>query len=458
MGKLLIVDDDENIRTQMKWALAADHEVVFAGDRPSALDRAAADAPEVVLLDLGLPPYPNESREGLQTLSDLLAQNPHVKVIVITGQTDHDLALSTMSDGACDYMTKPIDDHELQVVVRRACYIAKLEREIRERPPGPRNDQGFEGMLGASPEMESVFHAVRKVASTAAPVLILGESGTGKEMTALAIHRQGARREGPFVALNCSAIPESLLESELFGHEKGAFTGAHVQRKGRIEAAVGGTLFLDEVGELSPLLQVKLLRFLQEQRIERVGGRVTIDVDTRVIAATNSDLKLAMQENRFREDLYYRLAVVVIRMPPLRERKGDVLLLARSFLRQAAEQNHAPVTGFSPSAIKAMEAYHWPGNVREMENRIKRAVIMTDGRKIKPSDLELDAVDGGMPGLTLKNAREVVEREMVERALTLHKGKITGAARELGISRPTLYELMDKLGLRGENDEQRRDR
>src|SRR5256886_1332736 len=316
------------------------------------------------------------------------------------------------------------------------------------------SDDSFEGMLGSSPSRQEVFGAIRKVATTNVPVLILGESGTGKERAALAIHRRSARKDGSFVAINCGAIPENLLESELFGHEKGAFTGAHVQRPGRIETASGGTLFLDEIGELPLPLQVKLLRFLQEQCIERVGGRAKTPVDARVVAATNVDLKKAMMEGRFREDLYYRLAVVVVRLPALRERPGDVPVLAKALLRKFAAQNGRTAAEFSHKALRALQQHSWPGNVRELENRIKRAVIMADSRSVTPPDLELsDSSEGAFR--SLKEAREAVEREVIQQALERHGGKISRAAEELGISRPTLYELMEKLAMAKPNVEKK---
>jgi len=296
--------------------------------------------------------------------------------------------------------------------------------------------------------MHGVFAFIRKVAATDAPVLLLGESGTGKEMAASAIHRCSSRRDGPFITINCNAIPENLLESELFGHEKGAFTGAHVQRKGLMESAGQGTLFLDEIGELPLPIQVKLLRFLQEQRFQRVGGRQEIQIDTRVIAATNVDLKEAVAKGRFREDLYFRLAVVVIKLPPLRDRGEDVNLLAREFLQQFAVQSEKPSLTFAPDALRAIRQHSWTGNVRELQNRIKRAVIMADGKRVTASDLELSDGTELIRGATLKEARENVERELVEQALKKHSGRISSAAAELGVSRPTLYELMDKLGIK----------
>jgi two-component system NtrC family response regulator len=334
---------------------------------------------------------------------------------------------------------------ELKQLLKRCFHVALLEREYREMKQQLQGDT-FEGMLGSSLSMQTVFDSIRKVATTDASVLILGDSGTGKELTARAIHHRSARKEGPFVAINCSAIPESLLESELFGHEKGAFTGAHIQRKGRIEQAVGGTLFLDEIGEIPLPIQVKLLRFLQEQCIERVGGREEITVDARVIAATNSNLQEGMADGTFREDLYYRLAVVELVLPPLRERDGDIELLAQSLLQSFASENGKTGLSFDKKAQNAIKRYGWPGNVRELQNRIKRAVIMSEGKRLTVEDLELPLVS--VPsGVSLKEAKESLERKMVEQALQKHSGKIAPAASQLGISRPTFYELMEKLGV-----------
>ena len=444
-SKLLIVDDDEEIRSQMKWALAGDYEVLLAEDRPGTTGAFHDHRPPVVILDLGLPPSPGAPDEGLAALSELLAEDPLVKIVIASGQSEKDNALRAIGQGAYDFLSKPIQMEELKAVLKRAFHVARLEREYREMQSRLGGDS-FEGMLGNSPSMQEVFGAIRKVATTNVPVLILGESGTGKEMAALAIHRRSPRKEGPFIAINCGAIPENLLESELFGHEKGAFTGAHVQRQGRIESAAGGTLFLDEIGELPLPLQVKLLRFVQEQCVERVGGRTKIPVDTRVVAATNVDLKKAMNDGRFREDLYYRLAVVVVKLPALRDRPGDVPVLAKVLLRKFAAQNGRPAADFSQKALRALQQHPWPGNVRELENRIKRAVIMAESRSVTPADLELgDSSEGGFR--SLKEARESVEREMIQQALQRHGGKISRAAEELGISRPTLYELMEKLGL-----------
>lgn len=444
--KLLIVDDDEEIRTQMRWGLAQEYEVVLAEDRPSALNAFQEHRPPVVLLDLGLPPNPGTPDEGLAALSELLALDQFAKVIIVSGQGEKTNALRAIGAGAYDFLTKPVELEELKVILRRTFHVAALEKDYRDLQARIQTDT-FEGLLGMSPPMQQVFTIIRKVAGSNAPVLILGESGTGKEMVALAIHRRSSRKDGPFVAINCSAIPETLLESELFGHEKGSFTGAHAQRKGRIESASGGTLFLDEVGEIPLQLQVKLLRFLQEQRIDRVGGRQEIQVDTRVVAATNVDLKKAILEGKFREDLYYRLAVVVLSLPPLRDRAGDIRLLAHEFLRRNAVASGKEGLTLGKDAVQALETHTWPGNVRELENRLKRAVIMVEGKRLTAQDLELDCTDFSSVNLSLKEARESAERDVIQKALRKHSGKIAPAAMDLGISRPTLYELMEKLGL-----------
>ncbi len=444
--RLLIVDDDEEIRAQMKWALAADYEIVLAGDRAGALEQFRTNTPAVVLLDLGLPPSPGTPTEGLATLAELLVTDSLAKIVIITGQGEKEVALQAVGAGAYDFLCKPVDMDEVKGLLKRCFYVAQLEKEYHDAQMHLQGE-AFEGILGATPRMQVVFESIRKVALSDAPVLVCGESGTGKEMVARAIHQKSPRKDGPFVAINCSAIPETLMESELFGHEKGAFTGAHLQRKGRIETAQGGTLFLDEIGEVPLPIQVKLLRFLQEQRIERVGGRQEIQVDTRVIAATNADLKKGMSTGSFREDLFYRLAVVQIQLPPLRDREDDIALLAKSFLQQFATQNNKSGLTFAPDALRALQRHSWPGNVRELQNRVRRAVIMSDGKKLTATDLELAQLAATPHGVSLKEAREAVEREMLQQALRKHSGKITAAAAELGISRPTFYELMEKLGV-----------
>jgi two-component system, NtrC family, response regulator len=450
--KVLIVDDEEAIRTQMKWALSQDYDVHFAEDRKEALKAFQAHSPVVTLLDLGLPPHPNQCDEGLAALSDLIAVDTTAKVIVISGQGEKQNALQAVGAGAYDFLCKPVEMAELRLLLRRCIHVVELEKEYRELQQSQLPDV-FEEMLGTSPQMQAAFTIIRKVAATDAPVLLLGESGTGKEMAAAAIHRRSARKDGPFVAINCNAIPENLLESELFGHEKGAFTGAHIQRKGMIETASGGTLFLDEIGELPPAIQVKLLRFLQEQRLQRVGGRQEIQIDTRLVAATNADLKQMIDTGKFREDLYFRLAVVSIRLLPLRDRGEDVVLLAHEFLQRHAVQTGRTKLVFAPDAVRAITRYSWPGNVRELQNRVKRAVIMTSGARVTAKDLELDrgqdVASSSAP--TLREARESVERELIQQALKRNSGRITSAAAELGISRPTLYELMEKLRITKES-------
>lgn len=443
--KLLLVDDDEEIRTQMRWALAPEYDILLAGDRAEATEQFRTGHPAVVLLDLGLPPTPGTPDEGLLTLSELLTIDSSAKIVIVSGQGEQATALQAIGAGAYDFVSKPVDLEELRLLLKRCFHVAQLERQYREMQLRLQGDS-FEGLLGTGPRMQTVFTAVRKVATSEAPVLVLGESGTGKEVTARAIHRLSGRRDGPFVPINCSAIPETLIEGELFGHEKGSFTGAHMQRKGRIEHSAGGTLFLDEIGEIPLPIQVKLLRFLQEQCIERIGGRQEIAVDTRVIAATNADLKKGIAEGTFREDLYYRLAVVQITLPPLRERDEDVVLLAKAFLQQFARENGKSGLTFAPDALRAIRLHGWPGNVRELQNRVRRGVIMCEGKRLFASDLELADVRSG-EGPTLREARERVEREMVTQALHHNGGKISGAAAELGISRPTLYELIEKLGL-----------
>jgi two-component system NtrC family response regulator len=444
--KLLIVDDDDEILMQMKWALGQEYDVYVAEDRATALEAFRAERPAVVTLDLGLPPQPRDMEEGFRTLNDILHEDTDAKVIVITGRDGREYALQAIGQGAYDFFRKPIQLEELQVILRRALHVYQLEQEHRALQQRLYS-QAFEEMIGTSSQMQDIFTTIHKVANTEASVLIVGESGTGKELVARAIHRQGSRREAPFVPINCGAIPENLLESELFGHEKGAFTGAHIQRKGRIEAAQGGTLFLDEIGELSLPLQVKLLRFLQERQIERVGGREPIMVDTRVLAATNVDLHQAMADGQFREDLYYRLGVVVIALPPLRDRGEDVVLLAKALLQRYTAEGKYKITGFTRQALTALQSYSWPGNVRELENRIKRAVIMAQGARLTPGDLDLESPFAKYEGQGLREAREALEKELIQRVLARNKGNVTRTAAALGVSRPTLHELISKYAI-----------
>ncbi|MBT5813111.1 MAG: PEP-CTERM-box response regulator transcription factor [Opitutales bacterium] len=443
---LLIVDDDEEIRTQMKWGLAEEYEIAQAFDRPSAIERFRVHQPLVVLLDLGLPPHPNAPDEGLSTLSEILEIEPKTKVVIASGQGERENTLQAIGSGAYDFMSKPIDMDELQLLLKRCFHVAQLEREYLDMKRQTQAD-AFEGMVGSSKPMQAVFDTIRKVATSDASVMILGESGTGKEVAARAIHQQSNRRNEAFVAINCSAIPENLLESELFGHEKGSFTGAHAQHIGKIEQSKGGTLFLDEIGEVPLPVQVKLLRFLQEGYIERVGGRETIQVNSRILAATNADLKKGMTDGSFREDFYFRLAVIELNLPALRDREADLSVIATALLQRFAIENSKEGLSFAKKTFTSMYQHPWTGNVRELQNRIKRAVIMCDGKTISPEDMELSGSGGTVIGQTLKEARENLERELVELALKKHRGSITAAASELSVSRPTFYELMDRLGI-----------
>ena len=443
--KLLIVDDDEDIRTQMKWALASEYDVTVAGDRAEALEAFQSVQPDLTMLDLGLPPHPNSTEEGFATLAALRTMDSQAKVIVVSGQGDRKNAIEAVGAGAWDFLCKPVDTDELRLLLRRCLYVAGLEKAYHDLQQ-TRETGTFEGMSGSSSVMQEVFATIGKVAATTAPVLILGKSGTGKEMTALAIHRRSSFKEGPFVAINCNAIPETLMESELFGHEKGSFTGAGAQRKGLIESASGGTLFLDEIGEMPLPIQVKLLRFLQERTFRRVGGTQEIRSDVRVVAATNAQIKEMITAGTFREDLYFRLAVVTLLLPPLADRGEDILLIASACMDRSAKQNGKKGMSFTPDAIRALVKHSWPGNIRELQNRVQRAVIMADGKRVTVKDLELEEVAENRI-ITLKESRENAERETVLRALRRSQNKISAAAIELDVSRPTLYELMEKLGI-----------
>jgi two-component system, NtrC family, response regulator len=442
---LLVVEDDESIRTQLKYALRDEYALLFAGSRGEALAALREGPPDLISLDLGLPPSPDTAEEGLQALEEILRLAPGTKVMVVTGNGDRENALRAIRLGAFDYYAKPIELEEFKVILRRAVRLGKIERETETWLRGQEDAIRFEEILGATPAMREIFRIIHRVARSDATVLVQGESGTGKELIARAIHRRSPRAEAPFVAINCGAIPETLLEAELFGHERGAFTGAHMQRKGRVELVAGGTLFLDEIGELSPMLQVKLLRFLQERTIERVGGRELIHVDTRVIAATNRDLKVELERGGFREDLYYRLSVVAIRVPPLRERGEDIVVLANAFLRRVGQEQRRRLR-FSSEALQAIMAYRWPGNIRELENRVSRAVIMARGGLITAEDLDLQAAAQDRT-VSLREMRGEAEREALVETLARHAGNISRAARELQISRPTLHGLLERHGV-----------
>lgn len=453
MDKLLIIDDGEDIRKQMKWGLGSEYEVSLAADVEEGLESFRKNRPGVVTLDLGLPPDADGTTEGFRCLEEILRMEPATKVIVITGNDEHESALRAVRTGAYDFYRKPIDIGELKVALGRAFHIRALEEENRRLQVAvEENTTQFGNILGQCPLMEQVFATIRKVASSDVPVFVTGESGTGKELVAKAIHGMSMRKNRPFIPINCGAIPENLLESELFGHEKGSFTGAHARNQGKVEYAHTGTLFLDEIGELSAGLQVKLLRFLQEKVIQRVGGREDIPVDARVISATNVDIEKAIREGSFREDLYYRIAVINIHLPPLRERGEDILLLANLFLRRFGEGLNRKVKGFSAEALRRLRSYEWPGNVRELENRVQRAVIMADSSLLEPSDLGFERKiesDTGQSGgrLTLKDARDRVEQDLIKSVLREMGGNIAKASEAIGVSRPTLYDLMKKHGI-----------
>jgi two-component system NtrC family response regulator len=445
LPKLLVADDDEQIVKQLQWAFSDEYAVFPASDRHTALEIIQREDISVALLDLGLPPHPRDAIEGLRTLEELIARNPLIKVIIVSGNSERQNALRALEKGAHDIFAKPVNLDELRIVLQRVYRRVQMELESLEGQVQA-NHVLFESMIGSSRAMRTVHSNIAKVAETDIPVLILGESGTGKELVANAIHRLSTRKGGPFSAINCGAIPETLLESELFGNEKGAFTGAFTNRRGKLEYAQGGTLFLDEIGDLAPELQVKILRFLQEKVIERVGGRESIPVDCRVIAATHCDLDKAVKENRFREDLYFRLAVVKIALPPLRERGNDVIELATHFAESFSTELKRPPKKFSRSALEAIQKHAWPGNVRELQNRIKRALVLAEGAFIRPRDLELDSPGQG-PSCTLREAREELEREIISKKLQENAGNVSRTARALGVSRPTLYELMTRYGL-----------
>lgn len=439
---LLVVEDDAGLQRQLRWAYE-DYEVVIAGDRESAIAAVRAHRPAVVTLDLGLPPDADGATEGFATLDEIMAIAPHTKVIVASGHGARESARRAIAQGAFDFYQKPVDIDELGFLVGRAFHVAQLEAENR-RMAANHKAGPMENLVTGAPEMLKVASMVERVAPTDVSVLLLGASGTGKEVLARALHAASRRSEGPFVAINCGAIPENLLEAELFGYERGAFTGAVKTTEGKIELAQGGTLFLDEVGDIPLPLQVKLLRFIQERVIERIGARKAIEVDTRIVCATHRNLKRMIVDGSFREDLFYRIAEVTIAIPHLREREGDAVLLANHFLRKFSASRPGPPLRFGPDALAAMNLHSWPGNVRELENRVKRAVIMVDGNVISAADLDLaDQPDAAIP--TLREARMVADRRTINAALTASAGSISRAAKILGISRPTLYDLVREL-------------
>jgi len=446
-NQLLIIEDDPGIQRQLRWAFE-DYDVHIVDNHESALEFVDKNKPPVITLDLGLPPDPANASVGLALLENILSNHPHAKIIVVTGNDDESNAIKAIGLGAYDFYQKPIDADLLGLIIKRAYRLYELESEVRKLN-GISKNTVLDGIIASSPQMLKICRQVEKVAPTSVSTLILGESGTGKEIIARAIHNMSDRRDKPFIAINSAAIPENLLESELFGYEKGAFTGATKQTKGKLEYAHEGTFFLDEVGDLPQSLQAKLLRFLQERVIERVGGRKEIPIDVRVICATHRDLDLLIQDNLFREDLYYRISEVSIRLPSLRERDGDALLLARVFLEKFAAQNNKSVKGFTPQATALIEGYAWPGNVRELENKIKRAVIMAEEKLISAEDLDIRAqIEDEELSLNLRQVREAAESKAINRALSVSGNSMSKAAEILGISRPTLYDLMNKLGLK----------
>jgi len=444
---LLVVEDDEGLQRQLKWAYDG-YEVVCALDRAQAIDALRAREPAVVTLDLGLPPDPDGTEEGFATLAEILRLKPDTKVIVATGHGARESATRAIAMGAYDFYRKPVDIDELGFIVARAFHLHEIEDENR-RLETDSAATALGSIITAAPEMLKVARTIERVAQADVSVMLLGASGTGKELLARSVHEKSGRK-GEFVAINCAAIPENLLEAELFGYERGAFTGAVKSNVGKIELAEGGTLFLDEVGDIPLPLQVKLLRFLQERVIERIGGRSAINVDTRIVCATHQDLEAMIADGRFREDLYYRLAEIVVKIPSLAERSGDAALLARHFVNRFRRELNPTVQTLSPDAIEAIAAYAWPGNVRELENRIKRAIIMADGKTITAADLDLPDLRGAEDGalaINLRAAREVADKKAIRHAMSRTDNNISGAAKLLGISRPTLYDLLKQYRL-----------
>ena len=442
--KLLIVEDDPGIQSQLRWCFE-DYDVVMAEDRPTAIAELRRHEPPVVLQDLGLPPDDSGVEEGFATLREIVSLAPHTKVIVVTGHGDQGNAVKSVGAGAYDFYEKPVDVDTLQLIVSRAFHIHELEAENR-RLQAEIGASPLDGIVAVSEPMLKVCRMIEKVAPTSATTLLLGESGTGKELLARALHRLSPRHDQPFVAINCAAIPDTLLESELFGFEKGAFTGAVKTTPGKFEVANGGTLFLDEIGDMPLSLQSKLLRFLQERTVERIGGRSGIEVDVRIVCATNKNLAEAMAASEFREDLYYRVSEITIQIPPVRQREGGRILLARHLLNRLSSHEGKSFKGFSTDAQDAIDAYPWPGNVREMENRIKSAVIMAEGKLVTAEDLGLVIADEA-PVLNLRAVRQKAEGDAIRQALIRSAGNISKAAELLGITRPTLYDLMSKLGI-----------
>ncbi len=444
--KLLIVEDDLGLQKQLKWSYE-DFHVLTASNRQEAMALLRSEEPDVVTLDLGLPPDPDGVSEGFKALDEMLKVKPDTKIIVASGHGARESAMRAIAAGAWDFYQKPVDIDELNLIVRRAFHVRSLEiQNAKSNLPDVAGEMLLGSIITGAPEMLKIARTIERVAPTNVSVMLLGASGTGKELLARGLHEASNRKGKPFVAINCGAIPENLLESELFGHEKGAFTGAIKTTEGKIELADGGTLFLDEVGDIPLPLQVKLLRFLQERVIERVGGRKVINVDVRVVCATHQNLNQMITDQMFRDDLYYRLAEITVNIPALAQRTGDSVLLAKHFLQKFSREMNPSVKGFSAAALTAIDQADWPGNVRELENRVKRAVIMTEGKFVTAEDLEfLDDDDALL--LNLKAAREQADRKAIRRAISQTEGNISGAAKLLGISRPTLYDLLKQYEL-----------
>jgi two-component system NtrC family response regulator len=441
---LLIIEDDPGLQKQLKWSFQ-DYQTIIAGDREQAITALRRYMPNVVTLDLGLPPDPANATEGLKTLAEILQLAPATKIIVVTGNDDRENAIKAVATGAYDFYQKPIDIDVLNLIISRAFQLHKLEKENLNLQQ--QSQQPLAGIIASSKKMLVLSRTIEKIAPTDITTLLLGESGTGKEVIAKAIHQLSDRAEQAFIAVNCAAIPENLLESELFGYEKGAFTGAVNSTKGKIEYADKGTFMLDEIGDMPFSLQAKLLRFLQERTIERIGGRKEIPVDVRIICATHQDLQAQIEEGKFRSDLYYRISEIIINIPPLREREGDTLAIATSLLKRFSELNAKQISHFSEQAIQAIEAYPWPGNIRELENRIKRAVIMADGNSISLDDLEMDQAENKSMPFNLQEIKDNAERTAICRALSSTDNNVSSTAKLLGVTRPTLYALIKKLNI-----------
>jgi two-component system, NtrC family, response regulator len=448
--RLLIIEDDGSIAKQLKWSLCETYDLSFANDAKTARKLLGSGTFPVATLDMGIPPHPDTSEEGLKILEDLPVLSPHTKVVVITGNTEQQTAIQAVKLGATDYCEKPIDLDVLHIILSRAFRMQALEAANRELMQQTDHSVNLCGMMSVSPLMQNLFKMIRKVSVTDYPILISGESGTGKEMVANAVHQLSPRAKKPMVIINCGAIPENLLESELFGHEKGAFTGAVDRKTGKFEQAHSGTVFLDEIGELPLAMQVKLLRFLQEGTIERIGGKNPLSLDARIIAATNIDLKTAVEQGTFREDLYFRLNVVPIKLPDLKDRPEDIMLLAQHFLHTESRSLKTGRVSFSPDAIAALVAHNWPGNVRELQNRIRRAIATISSQSITAGDLGLETCETGQDGktfYTLQEARNRAEQNCILQALAITGNNITLAAKLLETSRPTIYDLIKKHGI-----------